>query len=254
MSFGALVDELLTRKEPNVFMVTNYPPPQIRKVLETINEWNDKTILKAYREISKTKKKDNTLLDDVYPYKAFYEALSEEKMLVDVKDYDKAKRLSDAVKMRYAHIFERPLFDVHMQTAVVWEHKGWMLKGLIDILESDGDRYNIYDIKTYTGNNLDNIRRYRYDLQLAFYKEGVEKVFRTDDIAAYILWINTDTGETFLQEIDDLTLQVGKFGIKQPVEVYVGGEKYIRLYTTPGFMDVFNTTQNTDNVWSLMQP
>lgn len=78
-----------------------------------------------------------------------------------------------------------PGYEIYFQYAVYFEYLGMKSKGLIDILIVDRAHKTawIIDVKTTamkTLNFFDSIMKFRYDIQLGFYKKGIKAVFGED--------------------------------------------------------------------------
>lgn len=89
-------------------------------------------------------------------------------------------------------------YEIYFQYPVYFEYMGIKSKGLIDIFIVDRKHKTawIIDVKTTAMKTLsffDSIMKYRYDLQLAFYRRGVQTVFGEDWIVHCMFVVESTT-------------------------------------------------------------
>lgn len=142
--------------------------------------------------------------------------------------------------------------EILVQYPIYWTLGNISCKGLIDLLRIDHNTKTIYliDIKT-TGSYLESftssIARHRYDLQLSFYKNGLQEVFADTEIYSYdikCLIIAVSFKEPQYPEVFELSeadLNIAKYGSKEKEIYALNGEKifYVKLDTPiVGWLDL----------------
>ena len=129
--------------------------------------------------------------------------------------------LSKKNVLRFIKDFNSPLFEdweIHYQKPLYFKYKDIDCKALPDILliNNQDKLISIIDIKTTALKTLDfyqAVSKYRYDIQLAFYKLALETLFPGYFInAKFIVDSTTQPGNPIKLEVTDNLLKQGKQG------------------------------------------
>lgn len=168
------------------------------------------------------------------------------KQIITISEYDLAKAIVASLKtnINTAQYFdgryeEDVHVDIHFQLPIYFDMDGTECKALLDmvvvILDSDGIVLSIqpFDIKTvadYTINFPKNLKRFRYDIQAAWYLEALTKSYRecfsyehySEDFHflpfTFIVESTIKPGTPLLFVATDDLIKIGRYG-RKPVFV-----------------------------------
>lgn len=138
--------------------------------------------------------KEQTKIDKVVACSAYFNdlQLSAGKQVVSLEEYSVAETVSQSlvtIPIIEGCIRDYPEssvefneFDVYFQLPIYFTYKGVKCKALLDILIVDkvNNEYWIIDLKTMAGRTSDffnSVMKYRYDIQISFYREAVMSKF-----------------------------------------------------------------------------
>jgi hypothetical protein len=114
------------------------------------------------------------------------------------------------------------------QLAIYFEYEGVECKALLDMVKFDHKKKTIQpiDIKTlsdYTMNFPKSLRRRRYDIQAAFYREALQRAYPEYQILPFkfIVESTTDPGNPLVFTCNQFLMHIGKYGRRQG---------YVKLY------------------------
>lgn len=161
-------------------------------------------------------------------------------------------RMAEAVKTTFSDLFNDP--NTHFQYPLYSTYDNYDIKGLVDIININHDTktINIYDVKTTHEHVLDfnfSIRKYRYDIQMAFYKMLAEKNFEGYNVNCSFIVISTE-GEKIpvLYKCNPSIINVGTNGILIKEESYsINGTTYTTTKKIKGYKDLFDDLSYYEN-------
>lgn len=161
------------------------------------------------------------------------------------KELDLAEKTKFNVKnilSNYFHnLFESSTYNIEYQKIVYFKIDNIECKAMMDIVITDTlkNTIHIIDLKTtsdYIYNYHQSIKKYRYDIQQAFYRNSINE--NKYEIKCYNLVIPTITNEyPILFQFSDDLLFIGKYGENRYKEV-AKNEKILD-YRILGFIDLF---------------
>lgn len=193
--------------------------------------------------------------------------------VVTQEQYEQAQKIVSELS---SYVNEHHLFFEnkikYVQAPLYGNYYGVNIKGLLDMLlvDMENHKFQIIDLKTTSGATMEfpeSLRKYRYDIQMAWYKElvrqnakqllqdngmtNIEELAYCEpnfDIECYFLVASTipEHTESILLQCDRDILDRGKYGYSIPTEHFVRGE-YLKLsYKTEGFKQLM--TKYINNV------
>lgn len=193
----------------------------------------------------KTETRINKIKETCQPYLREL-IFSEGKQVISIAEYDLAKSIVNSLKtnVNTAQYFDGRYendvhVDLHFQLPIYFEMDGVESKGLLDlvvvILNENGVVLSIqpFDIKTladYAINFPNNLKRFRYDIQAAWYTDGLQlsylDVFNYEAYSEELEWLpftfivesTIKPGQPLLFVATDELLNIGRFG-RKPVFV-----------------------------------
>lgn len=248
---GSLVDFLITRtnenvsdyyyistikskpSDPIVSIINNFVDLLLERDFE-IKDINDKDYEDLLFDIierhdyCKTFKKE-VRLAKIYAESAYYADLvnSKGKQVLSVDEYNTGIKVSESIKQ--LPIIKKCLEDyststevnIYFQKPLYFTYKGRKCKALPDIIIHYLAANIVYviDIKTTfekTLNFLNVIKKYRYDIQMAWYKEACKSIFNTLKISCLFAVESTvKQGNAIVLQIEKDLLECGLYGLEE---------------------------------------
>ena len=293
---GSMVDCMLTNQEGDfdklyyVSTIRNKPSDTIMSIINQVFDYtraNTKDI-EAWKKMSLidfpveilgfctsheygASYKEETRLNKVVAFSEYYESLKDGigKQVVSMEEYSIAQNIVQSLKTTpilkplYDKLKdgEYPNYEVCFQYPVYFEIEGEKCKGLLDILIINTELKLAYiiDVKTTAKRTIDfpeSVNKFRYDIQLAFYKKGISKIFKDYEISCFLAVesttsIGTPMGYKLVEEL----LERGKSGlspvyvedrlIRQEVKGYMQLLDDYRFYVKHGFVDDRRWVENS---------
>lgn len=239
-AMGNLVDLFLTRPsdfndEYYISQLENMPSEKIMDIIkeyyETITTIGveaitnyDTVLLKIIRNAGyQPNMKDKTVIDKVKEAGMdYYNELDNAngREIISREMFDKAHECSGNIRMMFPEVFDD--ISTQYQVALYGKYMGFDIKGLLDALTIDDENHviHIYDFKTMfepTTKFMTNLKKFRYDMQMAFYFELVcqnyEDKYPSYDIKCHFIVESTDSpGNPMMYTCTDSLLHMGKHG------------------------------------------
>jgi len=256
LTIGSLVDFLITRpseeltdtyyisgiqsKPSDVVMsiINNFVDILFEKNIE-IKDIDDETYSDMLFEIIENHNYCKTYsrevrLKKIYAEKDYFVDVvnSRGKKIISVEEYFTASKISEnikdlsLIKKCFEDFAENPDVLVFLQKPIYFTFEDIPCKSLPDIIIYDTKTKSIIiiDIKTTYGKTLDfliPIKKYRYDIQMAWYHEACKVEFKTDKIKClFAVESTTKQGNAILLSIDQDLINCGLKGLN---EVYYEG-------------------------------
>lgn len=170
--------------------------------------------------------KDETHLANIAKIQDFLDYFKDNKGKVyTTQEIELSKRQAEFIRESPHYKFlegEENLFQVPL----FGEYLGVRLKGLLDWLSFDHTKKTIklIDLKTSHYSKPDmfalSCKEYRYDFQMAFYKELIEQNYPDYEVTCY--WLVYNFKKVFLWKVSDLDLEIGRNGITKVFAEYEG--------------------------------
>lgn len=256
---GSLVDCLITTPELvndwfYISQIEKYPAPQIKEVFDTyyaklvedeVNiEWNDALLLETYRQVSNSRKKDETVLEDLKKEEEYWNDLSiaNGRSIVSQEYWNRCNLVASSLMSNpevNKYIVDDLFQEVMFQAPLYWKYTSIDgevskdCKGLLDcyIMNHKEKTVQIVDIKT-TSDSLDgwkyNIaRRFRYDFQLSYYFYGMQKYIDANlpgyrQLNPVLIVENVNYyGKPRIYELTDDDLYIGTYGCERQNKVII---------------------------------
>jgi hypothetical protein len=234
---GTLVDNLVTSEEAfsDVYHVSKIPKPTgkigdvaYNVLLEILQgkEYSRELVIKC-RELvgyDKTMKEDTFV--ETFEGKSrckdwiIEQAEGKDKIVIDEDTYNLGMRI-------YMSFLNCPEINellssngIEFQPEIYWEYGGQKCKAKPDFLIKNGKTILLGDIKT-TGESTaafrQEVRRYRYDIQAAWYSFGVSEVYKGYEILPFVFVVETTEksriGSPLIYEMTKKDLDIARYGI-----------------------------------------
>ena len=192
--------------------------------------------------------KMDTRVNKILEQSDYFDDLKEAtgKQVLSLEEYSLAQQIVDSlgnlgiIKLcKEADSKASEDYEVYYQYPIYFTYQGEACKGLIDILVVDrkSGKYYIIDVKTTFGRTLDffsSVMKYRYDIQLAFYREAVSIAFGVpfDKIGCLFAVESTSRlGTPLVYNCSQSLLNQGAYGRKAVVVDGVTIKKEIKGYS-----------------------
>lgn len=302
MTNGKIFDCLITRPEDfdNEWFITYdtmIPSPKLQQITEQYYaecgsekypfEHTDTLLEIARRNEYQSNFKDKTLISNIITKcKFYYEQLREAngRKMIGINRVEFIRDIISGMKNIESFYWILKNDAIRFQVPLFGTYNGIEIKGLLDALYVDeGSKIiNIVDIKSTSENTayfITSVKKFRYDIQMSFYKELVMQNYKSliDEGYEVHCWFLVESlthpGQPVLYFVNDSILEVGRHGYMKPTDLLiieqqdgeysnVGGEmtkmkegwedlinKYI-YYERNGYDVSMNIRQN-DNVLEL---
>lgn len=230
---GSLVDCLITTPEDfdTIYYLTDFNITASENIMKICDEYirlsesddllqNKDLVIKIARDNGYYKGyKDDTIYSRIYNDGLKYCSLLKKangKIIVDKKTYDKAMSIVHSIKDTFKDIFD---FDCEYQVSMFSIIDNIEVKCLIDMMKIDFDNkiVNIYDIKTMyesTAMFWLNMKKYRYDIQMAWYKTIVSNNYPGFKVNCHFIVESTENiGNPIMYTCTENLLEIGEHGI-----------------------------------------
>lgn len=177
---------------------------------------------------------------------SYYQALldAEGKTVITPEQYNTIQSIKNSF---LTHEFTKPFFnkekyDVYFQIPLTFVYKDVPCKALLDMIAVDKETRVLYpiDIKTSyvkTTYWASNIWKFRYDIQAAFYTEGLiqnnyQEKYNAKSMNNFRFMVESQAfpGSPLIYEVNDKILEVGKSGGKVFNRDYEGFDQAIDRY------------------------
>jgi len=218
-------------------------PEDITKenVIETLNLVNFQSNWKDDTRYNKVK---NTITNK-YPLYFKYK----DKNVISEEEYEHIINiLAEAEKVPIFYNIFNPedsrLIEHHFQLPIYFRYEDIDMKALLDKVEfhmnnkGEIEKVIIYDLKTMEGNVENfykNVKRFRYDFQMAFYKIAVEQLLKDKKKARFITYeyyfpviSSTIPGNLVVYKVDDITINTAIKGYEPVLNSVYYNKKRIK--------------------------
>lgn len=226
---GSFVDKLLTDEKPEYSVCRAIAPPKVKQVFNFLFD-NEDIRFKELRDIEDYIRDACNLLN-FYPYykvttriakvrehEHYWKAMQEAngRLVLTQEMYEKGLRIAETI--RQTKYFRELKDRCTYQYPIFFEVSGEKCKGLIDIIHFDDDNKHITvaDIKTTSTSLKDfdsSVNKYRYDIQAAFYVDGVRMQFKDYSVSfEFVVQNVNDIFNPLCVAVDEQFLERGRNG------------------------------------------
>lgn len=236
MVIGSVLDDLITTGNLDDYAVINeFPVAGVRTVIDELAKDETKTfndVVDVARSVGyHSNYKDETLFNKLKDGKKYYNALKSGKILISSQDMS---RVEKAANVLFTHQFTSHIFaqDLTYQHELYFKYRDHDCKALVDFALIDDKFIQPYDLKL-TENSIFKFRsiarRFRYDIQGAFYTLGYSLLFPKYEVLPFkFVVINPDYNYPLIYTMSERDLDVGRYG-DSAAEIK-GFEDAIELY------------------------
>lgn len=274
MTIGNIVDCLITHPETfnEDFYIFDVKMPS-DTIIGILNEYHKiagdveseplgckKTLIQCGRNANYyNNKKDDQLYDTICNAGIeYYKKLKNVKgrFCISMDEYNLSKKIEESIRNKFNHILTDE--NIHFQVDLYGKYDDVDIKGLIDfmIVDKEKNEIKIFDLKTSydeTAYFSGNLRKYRYDIQMAWYKMLVEQNYPGYAVKCYFLVESTSIiGNPILYECDENIIHIGMNGaIKHTGILYIPPvEGTILIEGIKHLMEKYKYYSNAENGFS----
>ena len=258
MLIGSAVDTILTGAEGDfeeIFYLSNFPKPSdtICEILqEVLSRTADKSLPlednieilgQVINEVGyQARWKPETRINDLLKHTGYYQSLQESigKIVISEEQSQIINTLVESLRSSLVteSLFARekyvnnPKWDIYYQLPIFWTMDGIPCKGLLDIVivrkNDDGKVIDVlpFDLKIIMDKLLsfhNNVRLRRYDIQAAYYTDGLllaenlpfEVTKENLRNFKFVVGSVANTGKVLICEASDDLLEIGRVGMPE---------------------------------------
>lgn len=266
-TIGDAVDLILTQSDEafhDSFYITNVERPGAMMgtfVWELYsNRENSDAFQIAYEASGFKIKQDKVMERFEKEGKTYYEALleSDGKVTITTSQYNKIVAIVDSLRQNQftsKWIMGSNTLDVHKQVVVEFEYLGCKCKGLLDLIVVDKETRTMYPIDLKTSSSSTNywsnmFWKFRYDIQAAFYTEGIVQSVLVKEYNCkrlnpfrFIVENQSFPGNPLIYQISDDVLEIGTKGGTYMNNKYEGFHQAILRYKWHKETDLWEYTR-----------